>query len=426
MNAPFKTSIAGNRDPFTAFVCDDMTLDVIRSVCDEMGWSQEKAFKGGLRNAVQSLSVSSSPQILLVDLSESGDPINDINSLAEVCEPGTVVIAVGQVNDVRLYRDLLLSGLQDYLLKPLSPDALRDSIAHAHTILHAPKTDDGAGGRAHVSTAVIGTRGGTGASTVAASLAWTFSDRLSMPTGLLDLDVHFGTGALIMDLEPGRGLTDAIDNPSRIDGLFIERAMIKANEKLSILSAEAPINSPIMSDGSAFYQLQEEFRAAFENTVIDLPRHMLIAYPHLIQDVSAVVIVSELNLSGARDMIRILAWLKSNAPQCKAFVVVNKMQNIAGEISRKDFEATIEQKIDLLIPYDPKSVAEAAKIGKPIVEAVKGSKVSVAIASLANEIQGAMSDDDGDDAGKTKKKSGGGIMSFFSKPSEKKAAKAEK
>jgi pilus assembly protein CpaE len=430
MNAPFKASAAGNRDPFNGYVCDDMTLDVVRSVCDEMGWSQDKAYKGGLRNAVQSLSVSSSPQILLVDLSESGDPINDINSLAEVCEPGTVVIAVGQVNDVRLYRDLLLSGLQDYLLKPLSPDALRDSLAHAHTILHTPKNDESKDGRAHVSAAVIGTRGGVGASTIAASLAWTFSDRLSMPTGLLDLDVHFGTGALIMDLEPGRGLVDAIDNPSRIDGLFIERAMIKANEKLSILSAEAPISSPIMSDGAAFFQLQEEFRAAFENTVIDLPRHMLIAYPHLMQDIGVVILVSELTLAGARDMIRLLAWLKSNAPQCKPYVVINKMQTVPGEISKKDFETTIEQKIDLIVPFDPKSIAESAKIGKPIVDAVKGSKVSVAISGLANDIQIALSEEGIESSkvnkAKSKTKNSGGLMSFFSKKSDKKPAKAEK
>ena len=131
MNAPWKSGVAGTRDPIHAYVCDDLTLEVIRGVCEEMGWSQEKAYKGGLRNAIQSLSVSASPQILLVDLSESGDPISDINSLAEVCEPGTIVIAVGQVNDVRLYRDLLMSGLQDYLLKPLSPDALRDAFANA-------------------------------------------------------------------------------------------------------------------------------------------------------------------------------------------------------------------------------------------------------------------------------------------------------
>jgi pilus assembly protein CpaE len=313
MNAPWKSGSTGTRDPFSAYICDDLSLDVVRSVCDDMGWAQEKANKGGLRNAVQSLSVAASPQILLVDLSESGDPINDINSLAEVCEPGTMVIAMGQVNDVRLYRDLMMSGLHDYLLKPVSADVLRDAISHAQVALNAPRHDDAAVDKQHVSVAVIGTRGGVGASTIASSLAWLYSERLGQLTGFLDLDVHFGTGALALDLEPGRGLSDAIDNPGRIDGLFIERAMIKGNEKLSILSAEAPIGSPILSDGSAFYQLQEEFKAAFENTVIDLPRGMLIAYPHLLNEVNMIVVVCEMSLASARDAIRLLAWFRSNA-----------------------------------------------------------------------------------------------------------------
>jgi pilus assembly protein CpaE len=388
MNAPWKSGVAGTRDPINAYVCDDLTLDVIRGVCEEMGWSQDKAYKGGLRNAIQSLSVSASPQILLVDLSESGDPISDINSLAEVCEPGTIVIAVGQVNDVRLYRDLLMSGLQDYLLKPLSPDALRDSFANAQTILNAPKHEELNPDRPHISTAIIGTRGGAGASTIAASLAWTFSQQQGHQTGFLDLDVHFGTAALAMDLEPGRGLTDAIDNPSRIDGLFIERAMIKANERLSILSAEAPMNSPVLTDGTAFFQLQEEFRAAFENSVIDLPRSMLIAYPHLMQDVNVAVVATELTLASARDTIRVLAWLKQNAPHCKLLVVANKVQSAVVEITRKDFESTIERKIDLVLPADPKAAAQAAKVGQPLVEAVRGSKVSIGILALADLIAG--------------------------------------
>lgn len=417
MNAPWKSGVAGTREPVNAFVCDDMTLDVVRSVCEEMGYSPEKAFKGGLRNAVQSLSVSASPQILLVDLSESGDPINDINGLAEVCEPGTVVIAVGQVNDVRLYRDLLLSGLQDYLLKPLSPDALRDAFAHAQNILNAPKHEEAASDRPHISTAVIGTRGGVGASTVASSLAWAFSDRMSHPTGFLDLDVHFGTGALAMDLEPGRGLTDAIDNPGRIDGLFIERAMIKANEKLSILSAEAPMSSPVLTDGTAFYQLQEEFRAAFENTVIDMPRSMLIAYPHLMQDVNVAVVVTELTLAAARDTIRVLAWLRSNAQNCKVVVVANKVQNAAIEITRKDFEGTIERKIDLIVPLDAKATAQAAKLGKPLVDAVRGSKASASIVQIAELVQGCAAEavEEADSDEKTKKSMLGGFKSLLAK-----------
>src|SRR6188474_3908789 len=143
MNAPFQAR-AGLRDPFTAFVCDDATADMLRPVAVEHGWSPEKVNKGGLRNAVQTLSVSASPSILFVDLSESGDPLNDINALAEVCEPGTVVIAVGQVNDVRLYRDLLASGIHDYLLKPLSVSQLRDSLSQAQAVFMNPRSSDGA------------------------------------------------------------------------------------------------------------------------------------------------------------------------------------------------------------------------------------------------------------------------------------------
>lgn len=387
MNAPWNSGRIGNRDPFVAFVCDETTAEVVRPIAVEMGWAPEKVNKGGLRNAVQSLSVSASPQILFVDLSESGDPLNDINALAEVCEPGTVVIAVGMVNDVRLYRDLMASGIQDYLLKPLSPDMMRDAVANAQAILNAPKHVDQDAERPHSSIAVIGTRGGVGASSIATSLAWLCSEKIGRSTALLDLDVHFGTGALALDLEPGRGLTDAIENPSRIDGLFIERAMVKANERLSILSAEAPINSPILSDGSAFYQLQEEMRAAFECTITDLPRSMLVQHPHLMTDVQIAVVVTELTLAAARDSIRILAWMKSNAPQAQVFVVANKVHNGAQmEISRKDFESSIERKIDFIMPFDQKLAAQSAKLGKPFAEVGKGAKSAQPLHEIANRL----------------------------------------
>jgi pilus assembly protein CpaE len=415
MNAPWKAPGVGTREPFVAFVCDDTTAESIRPIVLELGWNPEKVNKGGLRNAVQTLSVSASPHILFVDLSESGDPLNDINGLAEVCEPGTVVIAAGQVNDVRLYRDLVASGIQDYLLKPLSPDMLREALGHAHATLHAPKHAEASVERPHCSTAVIGTRGGVGASTVATSLAWLISTKEDRSTALLDLDVHFGTGALALDLEPGRGLTDAIENPSRIDGLFIERAMVKASEKLAVLSAEAPINSPVVSDGAAFYQLQEEMRAAFEATVVDLPRAMLVQHPHLITDVQLMVVVTELTLAAARDTIRILSWLKSNAPHAAVIVVANKLHPAAhSEISRKDFESTIERKIDVSVPYDQKLAAQAAKLGKPLAEAGKNSKTVAPLLELASRVVGTAAElaEEAPTTGKKPAK-GGSLMGKF-------------
>lgn len=386
MNAPWKSGGPGGRDQFAAFLCDDASLEVVRSLSIEMGCPAEKCHKGGLRTAVQTLSISASPNILLVDLSESGDPLSDINALAEVCEPGTIVIAVGQVNDVRLYRDLIASGIHDYLLKPLSLAHVRDSMAHAQAVFSAPRVQDAGAGKAHISTAVIGTRGGVGSSTLATSIAWLFSTDHKLPTALLDLDIHFGTGALCLDLEPGRGLTDAIENPSRIDGLFIERAMIRANDNLAILSAEAPINAPLMTDGSAFVQLAEEFRAAFEMTVIDMPRNMLINFPQLVSELSVVVLVTEMTLASARDSIRMLSWFKANAPQTRIIIVANKVQPALAEISRADFEASIETRIDMLIPYDLKAASLAAKLGQTFADSNRSTKAGAVMRDLAREI----------------------------------------
>ena len=393
MNAPWKSGLPGNRDPFAAYICDDNALDVLRPVVVELGWAPEKCNKGGLRNAVQSLSVSASPAILVVDLSESGDPLNDINALAEVCEPGTVVIAIGQVNDVRLYRDLLASGIHDYLLKPLSAQAVHDSLNQALAVFMAPKAGDSDAAKRHISTAIVGTRGGVGASTLATSVAWLFSEVHKSPTALLDLDVHFGTGALALDLEPGRGLTDAIENPSRIDPLFIERAMVRAGDNLSILSAEAPITQPLMTDGAAFVQLEDEFRQAFEMTVIDLPRNMLINFPQLMADVNVVLVTCELTLASARDTIRILSWLKSNAAHAHPMIVANKVQPALAEISKADFEASIERKVDFVVPYDIKAASNAAKLGQVFVDANRASKATAAIRQIAERIVGADMDD---------------------------------
>jgi pilus assembly protein CpaE len=309
--------------------------------------------------------------------------LNDINALAEVCEPGTVVIAAGQVNDVRLYRDLVASGIQDYLLKPFTADQVRDAFANAQMTISGPRVNEPSAERPHVMAAVIGVRGGVGASTIATSLAWLMGDKAGRATALLDLDIHFGTGALSLDLEPGRGLTDAIENPSRIDGLFIERAMVRANDKLSVLSAEAPINQPLLTDGSAYFQLQEEMRAAFETTIIDLPRAMLVQHPHLVHDAHVAIVVVEFTLAATRDAIRILSWLKANAPQSRVIVVANKAASGSQqEISRADFEKSIERKVDVVIPLDAKAAAQSAKLGQPLSKTATNAKISQPLGNL--------------------------------------------
>src|SRR3546814_19748401 len=100
--------------------------------------------------------------------------------------------------------------------------------------------------------------------------------------------------------------------------------MVRASDKLSLLSAEAPIHQPVMTDGSAFFQLEEELRGAFEMTIVDIPRQVLIPFPHLVSEMGTILTVSDVTLAAARDKIRLLSWLKQNIPAASVILVSNK------------------------------------------------------------------------------------------------------
>jgi pilus assembly protein CpaE len=111
-----------------------------------------------------------------------------------------------------------------------------------------------------------------------------------------------------------------------------------------------------------------------------------------VHDAHVAVVVSELTLAATRDTIRILAWLKSNAPQTKVIVVSNRVPSGGAlEISRKDFEQSIERGVDIVFPIDSKLAAQAAKLGKPMAEVASGkmaapfNQLSAMVLSHASE-----------------------------------------
>ena len=109
---------------FAAYLCDEATLSVLRPVVIELGWQPEKCNKGGLRNAVQALSITASPNILLVDLSESGDPLNDINALAETGKLEEAQRALRALR--RLSPNLTFQYLERIFRRAFPPDELAE------------------------------------------------------------------------------------------------------------------------------------------------------------------------------------------------------------------------------------------------------------------------------------------------------------
>ena len=120
LSAPETAAGAQEQRQFRAFVQDDPTRQVVDQVIGELAIPNASVHKGGIREATRVLGEQRSPRLLVVDISGVDLPLSAVNELAEVCEPGVTVIALGDRNDVGLFRDLINNGVSDYLVKPIA------------------------------------------------------------------------------------------------------------------------------------------------------------------------------------------------------------------------------------------------------------------------------------------------------------------
>lgn len=360
---------AKNDNPqFCAYVEDDDSRAVVEQVVRDLVIAHASVVKGSIRTAIKTLGQKRSPKTLIVDLSKSELPLSDINELAEVCEPGVTVIAIGDRNDVGLFRELLNSGVSDYLVKPLTPTLVqRALLASADGDTRSRQTT-----RVGRLVVTMGARGGVGATMLATSIAWTIANRRRRRVALLDLDLQFGSVALSLDLEPTHGLRDALESASRIDALYLERSMTQHSESLFVLSSEEELAEDMPKDPHALAILIKELRSKFHYLIIDLPRSLTSDSQQILQEATHLVLVTDLSLVGMRDTLRLVQLALHGNAACQVTIVANRVGEFRqGEIAAAEFEKAVGRKIDLLIPHDPKCVAAAMNVGKPVASQSK-------------------------------------------------------
>jgi len=363
-----------------AIVHDQATLDRIQGVIRELQLDDELSFEATLDAALRRIHEGSSPRVLVIDLSESPAPISELSAARAVGGADLKIVALGTVNDVGLYRDMIAAGATDYLVKPPGREQLTAAFEKNHG-------GGGTGGLGQV-IAFLGSRGGVGTTTAAVSCAWVFAEDRKERTALVDLDLHFGTVALNLDSDPGTGLCEALEQPSRIDALFVDRAMVKASETLRILASEAAVGETLMIDAGAIDVLLYELRRKFTWIVIDLPRWVTPTQRLVLAAASRVVIVCERSLAGLRDTIRLQTLLREHAPQAQVMMVDAGASGERATVGKAEFEKAVGKALDATLSHDAKSAAAATNAGQPLPMAAPRSPIVRELEQLIAAIAG--------------------------------------
>jgi pilus assembly protein CpaE len=364
-----------------AIVHDQVTLDRIQGVIRELQLDDELSFEATLDAALRRLHEGLHPRVLVIDLSESAAPISELSAARAVGGPDLKVLVLGSVNDVSLYRDMIAAGATDYLVKPPNREQL--------SALFEKNTGGGnAGGLGQV-IAFLGSRGGVGNTTAAVSTAWVLAEERKERTALVDLDLHFGTVALKLDTDPGNGLCEALEQPSRIDSLFIERAMIKVTDNLRVLAAEAAMAEPLIVDTGAIDVLLYELRRKFQWVVVDMPRFVSPLQRVVLAAASRTILLCERSLAGLRDTIRVQTVLREHAPQSRLLLMESGAHGDRVTVGKSEFEKAVGKSFDGTLSYDTKAAGAAANAGQPVPMAAPRSVYAREINQLVTTIAGA-------------------------------------
>lgn len=338
---------------------------------------------GGIQTAITAMSQQEAPDILVVDFAEAEAPESALRTLRTLCTPSTKIVGVGAINDVHLFHNLIDAGASDYLVKPFTPEEFTSVIEHVMT---GSAGDNDSKNNART-VLVTGVRGGVGASSLVTGIAWHLAERTGINVAVIDLDLIFGTVALEFDLEPSHGLREILENPERVDSLFIDSAVVKATEHLSILAAEELLEDPPEIKAGAMDLLIAELSKQSDCIFVDVPCSLLVSHPEIMAHADHLAIVSEMKLAAIRDIMRLATFVRDSGRDLSMSVIANKVSTKdKPEVTKKEFSRGIGMPVDFVLPWDPKALMEAAKSGRAVTDSVPKSPLSRALVTVASTL----------------------------------------
>jgi pilus assembly protein CpaE len=201
------------------------------------------------------------------------------------------------------------------------------------------------------------------------------------------MDIYAGNIALALDIEPTRGLREALDDPERVDETFLQNAMAKFGKSLHVLATEEAFDDTVRLTDEKVLMLADTIRANFDMAIMDLPRHFIMREPALFSRFDDIVIVGELTLQSLRDCNRLSKLLGARNRQAKVHVIANQV-GTKPDVTMKEFEAGMEAKLRCVFPHDPKAMAKMTLKGTPLTTGDAKHKIITDLHKFCIELAG--------------------------------------
>ena len=362
----------------------DIAAVVSAAISDRrMAKAHVKQNMGGAPAAVEAYKSAPTPNVIVLEAPASRDALLALlEELAEYCDAGTKVVVLGKLNDIVLYRQLIARGVSEYLVAPFG---VVDFIQAISQLFSVPGTKPL--GRV---IAVVGAKGGVGASTVAHNLAWNLASLTEMATIIADFDLAFRTAGLDYNQDPPQGVAEAVFAPDRVDAVLVDRLLSKCGDKLSLLAAPSTLDRVLDFAEVSFDSLIDAMRASTPWIVLDVP-HLWSGWARrILVSADDVIVVASPDLANLRNAKNLIDNVKGarlhDAPPRLVLNGVGMLKR--PEIAAAEFAKAVETDPTAIIPHDSKLFGGAANNGQMIAEIEPNGKTAQVFVDLASTLAG--------------------------------------
>jgi pilus assembly protein CpaE len=347
---------------FIAFVADRSTEQVLKAFVLEQAMPHVHIAVGSIDDAIAHLSkVERSPQFLLVDLHGSVMPLSDLGRLSEVCEPSVQVVALGERNDVGLFRSLLKLGVHDYLVKPLTVELLKRTIN-----IGDGKVSQVVNTRAGKTIAFVGSRGGVGVTTLAVNLARHLAEDTHRRVAYVDLNLHGGAANTMLGIQTNNGLADVLENVHRLDPHYVERTLVAKSSRLFVMSSELEYGKAKAVQPGALARILGLLCDSFHYVILDVANCADTLGAEAFDRASRVYLVADRSVHSTHETLRRLKYIENRDHRVGASLLLNNPNAVVtGKVQADDFASAVGRAVLYEVPFEARVLSTAENLGEP-------------------------------------------------------------
>ena len=352
-------------------------------------WRPVVHFEPDIRQGVEAAR-SRRPDLVCAQIEGGSHVLRSFAEDVKSCAPGTAVAALYradgmslQERDPAMFIEAMRADVQDFLRRPLACGELQQLLDR---MFKRPTADSKELGRV---ISIVSNKGGVGKSTlsvnIAAGLAREAPDRVL----LVDVSLHLGSCAPMLDLETPTTLASAAREHSRLDETLVRQLAVRHEGGLHVLAAPVDAVEAAEIDDEGLARILTLARRTYDYVIVDtFP--MLDGLIMSILDLSdrAYVIVQNAvpNVHGAAHFLPVLEHIGFPRERVKV-VLNNNFQKCAGTLKTPDVAARLNREVHHVIPYQ-KRLITALNRGEPyVLKASKRFGWGKAINRIVSELQ---------------------------------------